>query len=171
MKYLKDHDDFQPILTQIHEVYDTMEDRKKIRIVKKSLNRIELVFKIFFVLYFCCIFLFMLSPFITYFFDGKSTMILEILIPYVDPQSVVGYTLTTAIHLVFLLYGLLGFLGFDLSLFVSAYHVVIMSDTLVCDLQELTEFLAENDLKIPKNKKKADEKLKQIYKNHEKVLR
>lgn len=69
-------------------------------------------------------------------------------------------------HVQILTTGLIGMISFDLTLFAVCYHVVPIGDIFHIDLNELEQFLTENDIKVKKNREKVKALLKDIYQNH-----
>jgi hypothetical protein len=129
------------------------------------------VAKVLALLYISAGFLFLMTPLLNYFFKGELGLIFEIYIPGLDYKTTQGYIITSFLHFLFVLCGICGSFGFDLLFFVYFFHIVTLNELMEIKMEEIGEYLAENDLKIPENVEKVKDMVKEIYGRHRDLLK
>lgn len=73
----------------------------------------EFLFILEFILYCCAVIIFFLFPFYMYFFQSKLIPIIPIFIPFLDENTIIGYTILVIIQTYFVISALLGLLSYD----------------------------------------------------------
>jgi hypothetical protein len=100
------------------------------------------------------------------FLYGKRILISELYLPGVDHKTITGFALLTTYHLVALAVGAVFTLSFDVMVICFSYFIVPLNKLLKIQLEEITEFLQDNDMKIGKNKLKFKKHFKEIILSH-----
>jgi hypothetical protein len=112
-----------------------------------------------------------MTPLATYYLKGELVLIFEIYIPGLDYKTTQGYVITSCLHFLFVLCGTFETLMFDLIFFVFYFHIVTLNQLMKTKMEEVGEYLIENDLKIPENAKKVKDMMKEIYGQHREMLK
>jgi hypothetical protein len=60
---------------------------------------------------------------------------------------------------------------FDLLFFIFYFHIVTLNQLMKIKMEEIGEYLMENDLKIPENDKKVKDMMKEIYGQHRNMIK
>jgi hypothetical protein len=141
------------------------------RVLNSSFKTTILVAKIFAFLYSAMGFLFYATPLAIYFLTGELLPFLEVYIPGLDYKTTEGYIITMILQFIFILAGICGTFGFDLMFFVFYFHIVTLNQMMKIKMEEVGEYLVENDLKIPENVKKVKDMMKEIYRQHRDMLK
>ncbi len=158
-------------MNDIEETYKTNDHSKNAEVLASSLKTLKLVAKVFAFLYLFAGLLFLMTPLAAYYFKRELVLIFEIYIPGLDYETTRGYIITNFLHFLFDLCGICGTFGFDLVFFMYYYHIVTLNGLMKIKLEEMEEFLLENDLKIPENAKRIQGMMRDIYRFHQKILK
>ncbi len=159
-------------MNEIEEIYKTNNNHSgRAKVLNSSLKTMKLVAKLFAVLDASAGLLFLMTPLATYYLKGKLVPIFEIYIPGLDYKTPQGYIITNFLHFLFDICGVFGTLMFDLMFFVFYYHIVTLNELMKIKMEEIGEYLVENDLKTPENVKKVKDMTKEIYGQHRDMLK
>jgi hypothetical protein len=110
--------------------------------------------------------LFSSTPVLYYIFYGKRMLISEFYLPGVDHKTISGYLFLTFFHYVGIFVSAVLFLTFDVMAICFSYFIVSLNKLLKIQLEEIAEFLQNNDMKIAKNKLKFKKHFKEIILSH-----
>jgi hypothetical protein len=112
-----------------------------------------------------------MTPLATYYLKRELVLIFEIYIPGLDYKTPQEYIITSFLHFLFDICGICGTFVFDLLFFVFYYHIVTLNELMKIKMEEVGEYLVENDLKTPENVKKVKDMTKEIYGQHRDMLK
>lgn len=157
---------------KIEDTYTSLKSPERIKALDLLFDQMYLVAKVSSISYLVAEVLFVLPPLYSYIFDGKLVLIFEIVAPFVNPTTAEGYLFLSAIHIIWMVFGLPGMVGLDVTFFSTCFHVVSMTELFKFDLLDVSKYLEENYEEIlkGKNKKNLKIKLKEIYGRHREIL-
>ncbi len=107
---------------------------------------------------------------LNYIFYGNVTLILEVYIPGINHEALIGYVLVSILHLIFIFFGISGFFIIDFIILSSSYFSLTMNQLFRIRLKNTENFLKNTDMKIPKNQAKMRKLMKEIYASHQFIL-
>jgi hypothetical protein len=110
--------------------------------------------------------LFGAPPAFYYIFYGKRVLLSEFYLPGVDHKTISGYAILTTIHYVCLVIASILIFVFDVMIICFSYFIVPLNQLFKIQLEEISEFLQNTDLKIAKNKLKFKKHFKEIILSH-----
>jgi hypothetical protein len=110
--------------------------------------------------------LFGATPALHYIFYGKLILITELYLPGVDHKMISGYMLISLMHFLCLLFAAVLTISFDVMIICFSYFIVPLNKLLKIQLEEIAEFLQNNDMKIAKNRLKFKKHFKEIILSH-----
>ncbi len=159
-------------MNDIETTYKTEASNSKVQsVLNSSLKTTILVAKIFAFLYSSTGILLYATPLATYYLTGELVPFLEVYIPGLDYKTPKGYIVTIFLQFFFILAGICGIFGFDLLFFVFYFHIVTLNQLMKIKMEEVGEHLAKNDLKTLENVKKVKDMMKEIYGQHQDMIK
>jgi hypothetical protein len=159
-------------MNTIENSYNANKSNQKIQsVLNSSLKSTKLVAKLLVFLYISAGFFFYVTPLATYYLKGELVPFLEIYVPGLDYKTIWGYIITNILQFIGILYAVFGNFIFDLMFFVFYYHIVTLNELMKITMEEIGEYLVENDLKIPENAEKVKDMMKEIYGQHRDMLK
>jgi hypothetical protein len=158
------------MMNGIEEIYKN-KSSEKAKVLDSSLKTMKLVAKILAFLYTSAGLLFLMTPLATYYLKGELVLIFEFYIPGLDYKTPREYIITNFLHFFLNICGVCGNFIFDLMFFVFYFHIVTLNDLMKIKMEEVGEYLVENDLKIPENAEKVKKMMKEIYGQHRDMLK
>jgi hypothetical protein len=166
-----DRKKFRAIMKSIEETYKNNNCSESAKVLDSSLKTMKFVAKLLALLYTSAGCSFLMTPLATYYLKAELVLIFEIYIPGLDDKTSQGYIITNFMHFLFVICGISGTLVFDLIFFVFYYHIVTLNELMKIKLEEVGEYLVENDLKISENAEKVKDMMKEIYRLHQDMLK
>jgi hypothetical protein len=122
------------------------------------------------VLYFIASVLFSAAPILHYLIHKKRALITELYIPGIDTATIYGYTGMTIIHLIMILCAAVATFVFDVIILSFSYFILTLNQLFKVQLDEAAEFLQNNDMLIPKNRKIVGKYLKELILSHKFII-
>jgi hypothetical protein len=159
------------MMNGIEETYKTNNSPGKSKVLNSSLKTMKFVAKLLTSLYTSVGLQFLITPLATYYLKGELIPIFEIYIPGLDYKTTQGYIITNFLHILFDFCGAFGSLMFDFIFFVFYYHIVTLNELMTIKMEEVGEYLMENELKTPKDSKIVKDMMKEIYGQHQDMLK
>jgi hypothetical protein len=159
-------------MNDIENDYKANKSNPKIQsFLNSSLKTKKMVAKLLAFVYTSGGLLFLMTPLATYYLTGEVVPFIEVYIPGLDYKTPQGYIITIILQFCFILAGICGNFILDLIFFVFYYHIVTLNELIKIKLEEIGEYLVENDLKTPENAKKVKDMMKEIYGQHRDMLK
>jgi hypothetical protein len=160
------------MMSDIENTYKTEATNPKVqRVLNSSFKTTILMAKIFAFLYSAMGILFYMTPLAIYYLTGELVPFLEAYIPGLDYKTPQGYIITIFIQFFFILCGICGTFGFDLMFFVFYFHIVTLNQLMKIKMEEVGEYLVKNDLKTPEINEKLKDMMKEIYGQHQDMIK
>jgi hypothetical protein len=154
------------LFVKIELTYKMTSTAKGCDVLAANLRVFRLVGKCVTIAYIVAAALFISPPALYYIFYGKRILVTEIYVPGVDHKTISGFAFLTAIHSVTVAAAAILFLSFDVMIICFSYFILPLNKLLKIQLEELTEFLQNNDMKIARNKLKFKKHFKEIVLSH-----
>jgi hypothetical protein len=160
------------MMSDIENTYKTNKaNPKSLKVLNSSLKTKILVAKILAFLYISAGFSFLMTPIAIYFLTGEVVPILEAYLPGLDYKTTQGYIISNFLHFFYIFVAVCEQLMFDVVFFVFYFHIVTLNELMKIKMEEIGEYLMENDLKISENAKKVKDMMKEIYEQHRDMLK
>jgi hypothetical protein len=162
------HGKIRKLFAKIELTYKMTSTAKGCDVLAANLRVFRLVAKSVTIAYVVASFLFAIQPVVHYIFHGKRMLITELYLPGVDHGTITGYLLLllTTVHLMIMFVAAIFTLVFDVMIICFSYFILPLNQLLKIQLQEITEFLQNNDMMIAKNKSKFKRHFKEIILSH-----
>jgi hypothetical protein len=160
------HSKIRCLFAKIELTYKMTSTAKGCDVLAANLRVFRLVGKSVTIAYIFANIIFATPPAFYYIFYGKRILITELYLPGVDHKTIFGFAFLTTFHLVALAVGAVCTLSFDVMIICFSYFIVPLNKLLKVQLEEITEFLQNNDMKIAKNKLKFKKHFKEIILSH-----
>ncbi len=160
------HKKIRNLFAKIELTYKMTSTAKGCDVLAANLRIFRLVAKSVTIAYIVAATLFSTPPALYYIFYGKRILISEIYLPGVDHKTITGYFVLITFQLVGVAVGAVATLAFDVMVICFSYFIVPLNKLLKIQLEEITEFLQNNDMKIGKNKLKFKKHFKEIILSH-----
>jgi hypothetical protein len=160
------HKKIRNLFAKIELTYKMTSTAKGCDVLAANLRVFRLVAKSVTIAYIAAGSLFTTPPVLYYIFYGKRILITEVYLPGVDHQTITGYAFLTSYHLLCIAAASIITLSFDVMIICFSYFIVPLNKLLKIQLEEITEFLQNNDMKIARNKLKFKKHFKEIILSH-----
>ncbi len=154
------------LFAKIELTYKMTSTAKGCDVLAASLRVFRLVGKSVTIAYIVAATLFSTPPALYYIFYGKRILINELYLPGVDHKTISGFAILTTFHLLCVAAAAVLSLSFDVMIICFSYFIVPLNKLLKIQLEEITEFLQNNDMKIARNKLKFKKHFKEIILSH-----
>ncbi len=160
------HKKIRHLFAKIEMTYKMTSTAKGCDILAANLRVFRSVGKSVTIAYIAAACLYVAPPALYYIFYGKRILITELFLPGVDHKTIFGYVVVTSMQLLCSVFAAILTLSFDVLVICFSYFIVPLNKLLKIQLEEITEFLQNNDMKIAKNKSKFKKHFKEIILSH-----
>jgi hypothetical protein len=160
------HKKYRQLFAKIELTYKMTSTAKGCDVLAANLRVFRLVAKSVTIAYVVACILFAAPPALYYIFYGKRILITEAYLPGVEHKTVSGFAILTSYHLAGIAAAVVLSISFDVMIICFSYFIVPLNKLLKIQLEEITEFLQNNDMKIAKNKLKLKKHFKEIILSH-----
>jgi hypothetical protein len=160
------HKKIRCLFAKIELTYKMTSTAKGCDVLAANLRVFRLVAKSVTIAYVVAACLYVAPPALYYILYGKRILITEVYLPGVDHKTIFGFAVLTIFHLVGIVVAVVLTLSFDVMIICFSYFIVPLNKLLKIQLEEITEFLQNNDMKIVKNKLKFKKHFKEIILSH-----
>jgi hypothetical protein len=160
------HKKIRQLFAKIELTYKMTSTAKGCDVLAANLRVFRLVAKSVIIAYVVACSLFAAPPFFYYIFYGKRILISELYLPGVDHKTIFGFAVLTSVHFLNIAVAAVLTISSDVMIICFSYFVVPLNKLLKIQLEETTEFLQNNDMKIAKNKLKFKKHFKEIILSH-----
>jgi odorant receptor len=144
---------------------------RRYKIVNKYLNLCKLIYKACCAFGIVCCLVICAYPGAMYFFTKKLVFAFSCYIPFIDPFTSSGYTITMIFHLLCLVMIIQVTLGLDTLFMFGVVQCVVLVDIFQVQIDEFNEILQSNDSKPedPEFQARVGKSLKAIFQAHQAI--
>ncbi|KAG5679878.1 hypothetical protein PVAND_009415 [Polypedilum vanderplanki] len=154
-------DVFHSLRRTIKNVYQKVEQKQKYRIIlERNLKMINFAYKSFSIGFFLLIFIANFTSWVVSWYTSEFILVVPIYLPWVDPHTLYGYIISSAILLFFSGWLYLVFLPAECVFLITTLHTIPLIDVYSMKIQDYSEeLLKSKNIKL-KTTKSSEQELK-----------
>uniref|UniRef100_A0A1S4JE96 Odorant receptor n=1 Tax=Culex quinquefasciatus TaxID=7176 RepID=A0A1S4JE96_CULQU len=130
------------------------------------IERIHVLTKLMTIVYFCGGLSYLFYPIFMHFYYHEWVLALALRIPFVDPDSTVGYSITSLFHLTLIIVGCTGISAADIVITLMVGSLIGFVDVFTNEMHELDQMLDSSE----RNEKCVREKVRSICLQHQHLI-
>lgn len=97
---------------------------------------------------------------------GQSVITYPVIFPFVDPESMYGFSLNFSFQAILTTYAVAGFLVLDGQAFLYVLHTQVFVDGLASKLKRFSDYMTTTDARLPENRGTMRKMLLEIFEIH-----